>query len=560
LSSAKINQLQFHTTTANQPTMSLTTLAASATESESAPSLPTDVQTHTEHVPPHDEKQAIQPASQYVSLLRWLGEGMRAGFFLKPRLGDAQPTPWQVFVVFAFVSVVNLLLERGQVAGAAIFDVQAWLSGWWWLLAFIGLAWWAFPSPSMRSEVQGELHADVHADAQVDSQAEVPVKEAVIKSARLKGVATACVLWQLAILPADVAYQSLQLAYAQQWIKPVASLAIWAYWLAYGLFVAWLLAATLFVVASFIEKKWRIAVFALFIVVGIAISMTQFNNRSWQEDYSNKAPDTEEKPRLHLSQQTFEDQQALWSPKLAALASQRPDVADVYGLVFSPYASQDVFLRESTMVNKLLEERFDASGRTIHLLNHGGSTKTHLWATTPNLQRAVQALAKLMDKDKDILVVYLTSHGGSDFKLAAAHWPLEIEPLTPQELRSMLDETGIRHRVVAVSACYAGGWADVLANEHTLVMTAADATHTSYGCGARSDLTFFGRAVFDEQLRKTHSFEQAFNLAVPIIKQREIEGDKPDGFSNPQIRIGASIRPVLRELEQRLTTLVAKTP
>ncbi|MBC7601844.1 MAG: hypothetical protein H7255_04185, partial [Ramlibacter sp.] len=40
--------------------------------------------------------------------------------------------------------------------------------------------------------------------------------------------------------------------------------------------------------------------------------------------------------------------------------------------------------------------------------------------------------------------------------------------------------------------------------------------------------------------------------AVPVIKQREIEGKKPDGFSNPQISIGERIRPVLRELEQRL--------
>ena len=86
-------------------------------------------------------------------------------------------------------------------------------------------------------------------------------------------------------------------------------------------------------------------------------------------------------------------------------------------------------------------------------------------------------------------------------------------------------------------------------------MTAADATHTSYGCGSRSELTFFGRAVFDEQLRKTHSFEQAFNRAVPLIKQREIDADKKDGFSNPQIRIGTRIRPLLKVLEQRLDTL-----
>jgi Peptidase C13 family len=157
-----------------------------------------------------------------------------------------------------------------------------------------------------------------------------------------------------------------------------------------------------------------------------------------------------------------------------------------------------------------------------------------------------------MDLEKDLLVVYLTSHGGSDFKLAASHWPLEVEALTPQALKQMLDKAGVRNRVIAVSACFAGGWADVLANDHSLIMTAADATHTSYGCGSRSELTFFGRALFDEQLRKTHSFEQAFNRAVPIIKQREIDADKKDGFSNPQIRIGSQIRPFLKALEQRL--------
>jgi hypothetical protein len=91
-----------------------------------------------------------------------------------------------------------------------------------------------------------------------------------------------------------------------------------------------------------------------------------------------------------------------------------------------------------------------------------------------------------------------------------------------------------------------------LANDDTLVMTAADATHTSYGCGRKSPLTFFGRAVFDEGLRRTHSFEDAFAAALPVIRQREIEGRKPDGFSNPQIRVGARIRPVLAAVAKRL--------
>jgi hypothetical protein len=165
-----------------------------------------------------------------------------------------------------------------------------------------------------------------------------------------------------------------------------------------------------------------------------------------------------------------------------------------------------------------------------------------------------------MDKDNDVLVVYLTSHGGSDFKLAASHWPLEVEPLTPQLLRAALDRAGIRNRVIAVSACYSGGWVAPLASDNTLVMTAADATHTSYGCGRLSELTYFGRAMFDEQLRNTHSFEQAFANAVPIIKQREIDAGKDDGFSNPQISVGSGIRPLLQNLEKRLQALPQVLP
>jgi hypothetical protein len=58
--------------------------------------------------------------------------------------------------------------------------------------------------------------------------------------------------------------------------------------------------------------------------------------------------------------------------------------------------------------------------------------------------------------------------------------------------------------------------------------------------------------VFDEQLRQTRSFEQAFAAAVPVIQRREEEGRKADGFSNPQIRVGAAIRPVLEGLASRL--------
>jgi hypothetical protein len=165
-----------------------------------------------------------------------------------------------------------------------------------------------------------------------------------------------------------------------------------------------------------------------------------------------------------------------------------------------------------------------------------------------------------MDPEEDVLAIYMTSHGAQDFQLASRHWPLQVPPLTPAELRKALDDAGVHHRVVVVSACYSGGWVEPLAEPGTLVMTAADATHTSYGCGARSELTFFGRALFDEQLRQTRSFREAFEQSVPVIKKREEEAGKPDGFSNPQLRMGERIAPVLDALAARLDALQAPAP
>jgi hypothetical protein len=107
--------------------------------------------------------------------------------------------------------------------------------------------------------------------------------------------------------------------------------------------------------------------------------------------------------------------------------------------------------------------------------------------------------------------------------------------------------------VISISACFAGNWIGALASDDTLVMTASDADHTSYGCGHKSPLTFFGRAMYDEQLRtSTLSFEEAHAAARKIIDQREKEAGKDDGYSNPQIRVGSRIGPYLAKMRGRL--------
>ncbi|CAN7533738.1 C13 family peptidase [Acidovorax sp. LjRoot129] len=471
----------------------------------------------------------------HLSLWCWLREGLRAAFFLAPRTGAAAPTPWQLVILVLASGALVVAAGRLEVAGPAQFSVRGWLIPYWIMLAQLWLAWWAM-APALRA------------------QNEAPGQPSQNPTGGL-GAWLVLSTWA-PMIPAMLSYGLMGWAAQkpQTWDGEVA---VWVLWALYIPLFVWLLAAMVVVSARFIRSRVRTAAFAAGLAGLVALGTWQFSDRAWEPDTEAVAASQEPTPeaaRLVLSQPVFEGQQALWQKQVEALAPQREGVVDVYGLVFAPYAGENVFRRESTMVSTLLQERFDAQGRVLHLLNHAETAGTHLWATPQNLQRAIAALASRMDRGNDVLVVYMTSHGARDHALAASHWPLEVPPVTPEMLRAALDEAGIRHRVIAVSACYSGGWVDTLATESTLIMTAADATHTSYGCGTRSELTFFGRAVFNEQLRQTHSFTDAFAKAVPLIQQREVEAGKADGFSNPQIRVGAEIEPVLKALEQRLNS------
>lgn len=500
--------------------------------------------------PPQDPSQQtpIRPAaaSERLSLGGWMREGLRAALFLPPRTAAAAPTPWQLLVLSLVSAGLLVVAARLQVEGPAQFNLRGWLTPMWSGLVLLWLAWWAM-APAQRSAV----------GPQAVASSGVPAPSG--------GLAAWYVLTAWAPLaPLLMLYALMASAVRRPGLWDGAVVGI-VFWVAYGVLTLWVLATLVVVSARFIRSRWRTAAFAVALAAVIGVGMWQFQDQPWEPDVQAMvdasaeatAADEAQTPEpvpLALTQAMFEEQQVLWQQQVEALAPERPGVVDVYGLVFAPYADENVFRRESTMVSSLLQERFDAQGRVLHLLNHAETADTHAWATPENLQRAVAALAARMDREHDVLVVYLTSHGARDHALAASHWPLQVAPATPEMLRAALDAAGIRNRVIAVSACYAGGWIEPLATDSTLIMTAADATHTSYGCGRLSELTFFGRAVFHEQLRQTHSFTEAFAKAVPLIQQREVEAGKADGFSNPQIRVGKQITPVLQALEQRLQT------
>ena len=100
----------------------------------------------------------------------------------------------------------------------------------------------------------------------------------------------------------------------------------------------------------------------------------------------------------------------------------------------------------------------------------------------------------------------------------------------------MFGRTGVRNKVVIISACYSGVFIPRLADADTLVITAADANHPSFGCEDKAKWTYFGDAFFNTALRRSNNLKDAFLMARSLVSRRELrEGFEP---SHPQMAGG----------------------
>jgi peptidase C13-like protein len=230
-------------------------------------------------------------------------------------------------------------------------------------------------------------------------------------------------------------------------------------------------------------------------------------------------------------------QPALLQAEAARLAPQRKGVTDIYALGIAGWADEDVFVKELDGGLASVAGVLPIKGHMIRLINSRETIETVPLADLRNFQAAVHAIAAVMDKDEDVLILLMTSHGErTGFALQLPDGPTE---LTPAQVTSALDSEGIKNRVVIVSACFAGIFVPPLQNDNTIVMTAADADNTSFGCAPERDWTYFGDALFRQSLHPGADFESAFDHARVLIQGWELMDHAPP--SNPQGRFGPAL-------------------
>ncbi len=280
------------------------------------------------------------------------------------------------------------------------------------------------------------------------------------------------------------------------------------------------------------------------LVIGGPLSQVYIDRSLWVQPFE-EAPSVAANPALE-SEEAFYLQAQLLSDALSAIQPGTPNKTNLFFIGMAGFASQDVFMKEVQYVQQLLHRRFGLANRSLLLINNPKSVDQYPIASNTALRAALHKIAGAMNPKHDILFLYLTSHGSQDFKFSLEFGNLRFNELDPDTLRQLLDDAGIEKRIIMISACYSGGFIDALKDDDTLLVTAAAADKTSFGCTNEADLTYFGQAYFAEALQKTSSLTDAFAIATKAIAKRE----KRQGYesSNPQIRVGRNLAPVLAEL------------
>ena len=322
----------------------------------------------------------------------------------------------------------------------------------------------------------------------------------------------------------------------------------------YTLLFAWWVGAMTAIVGSLEQQSgWRLigriaGLWLALFAANVAIPHTpvfvprDFDPRNanwWETVYA--AHRAEGKPRTGLSSaqiaQIEKTQPRLLQEQFAQLTPSRKGETEIYTLAIAGWADQDVFIKEIDGALEAIGSVLPIKGRTVRLINRRDTVNAIPLANFPNFRAAVHAIGNVMDKDNDVFVLVMTSHGEQTG--FALQLPGGTAELTPQQVAAALDGEGIKNRVAIVSACFSGIFVPPLANDNTIVITAADAKHTSFGCAPERDWTYFGDAFFHQSLHPGADFENAFDHARVLIHGWEMMDQATP--SNPQGSFGRAL-------------------
>ena len=318
----------------------------------------------------------------------------------------------------------------------------------------------------------------------------------------------------------------------------------WSYSFLPVLFLVLFLWQTLALLWIF-SRRLRIPWWERIIVLAGAVALLTI----WQNNVADQPIFKQIPIQPVIEEAALYEQPRLLQQALNSIDISKTGASDWYFMGVAGFSEQDVFRSEINKVRELFDVRFGTSGRSLSLINNTYSWLDEPIATKTSILQGFKRIGQQMNADEDVLFLTLSSHGDQDI-MQLSNPPLEMDNLEAAWLREALDASGIRWRVIVVSACYSGSFIDELSSPTTVVITASAADKMSFGCTNSAEMTYFGQAFFAESLRENTSFEAAFKAASLRVGEREgFMGFEP---SEPQMIVGSLMKTALPAFERVL--------
>lgn len=156
------------------------------------------------------------------------------------------------------------------------------------------------------------------------------------------------------------------------------------------------------------------------------------------------------------------------------------------------------------------------------------------FATPGAFDETMQRIGEQLRPD-DLVVLLVSTHGGKGL-LSVNAASKDYRPFSSAQFERALKPLGNTPTVIVLSACHAGSFIPKLQRDNRVILTAASAERTSFGCAFEDQNTWFVNALFGPQFDASKSLAELMDQAKATISAREALMKVP--ASEPQIWIG----------------------
>jgi hypothetical protein len=212
-----------------------------------------------------------------------------------------------------------------------------------------------------------------------------------------------------------------------------------------------------------------------------------------------------------------------------------------YTLYAHAMYAEPVFDRDVQSLTKAFSKRLGKSRSTVKF----GYTSNSLKRPSPkSVNTAITQVSTKAQDGNDVVVVFLTTHGTEGLLAVKPSANEKAVGVSADALNDFLKPAQNDQQIIILQACYSGSLIEGLKHPNRIIMTAAAADRTSFGCSPDSRNTWFTKAMV-AALPEANNWSEVFaNTKSKVLEYEAQQGIQKSDQSNPQYYVGRNMRGV----------------